>query len=81
MATQHLKRVFKVTGMSCGHCQRAVDAAIRQLEGVHDVQVDLEAGEAIVFGNASDQKIAEAINESGYNVVPAVQPKKGQSNG
>ncbi len=28
------ERIFKVEGMTCGHCQKAVEAAIGQLDGV-----------------------------------------------
>ena len=39
---------LKVTGMSCDHCRRAVDQAVRAVAGVGGVAVDLEAGEVRV---------------------------------
>lgn len=58
----------KVTGMTCGHCQRAVESAIRVLDGVSDVQVDLKLGQATVIGNVSDEQIAAAVEEADYGV-------------
>jgi copper chaperone len=66
MTPQHSERLskIKVAGMTCGHCQRAVESAIRDLEGVSDVQVDLKLGQATVIGNVSDEQIAAAVEES-----------------
>jgi copper chaperone len=66
MAAQNPERVFKVTGMSCDHCRRAVDSAIRDLHEVDEVRVDLKAGEATVIGTANDEQIAAAVKEAGY---------------
>ena len=38
------KRVFQITGMTCGHCKSAVESAIRATDGVTAAQVDLKAG-------------------------------------
>jgi copper chaperone len=59
-------RIFKVTGMTCGHCKAAVESAIRQVSGVGEVCVDLAAGQATVIGDASDERIEVAIKEAGY---------------
>jgi copper chaperone len=66
MAIHQTERAFQVTGMSCGHCQRSVDAAIRELKDVTDVRVDLVLGLASVTGTASDSEIAFAIESAGY---------------
>ena len=63
------ERVFQVTGMTCDHCQRAVDSAIRQLHGVQNVRVNLNTGEAKVVGNASDQEVSAAVEEAGYEAT------------
>ena len=36
----------KITGMRCGHCVASVTKALRAIDGISDVQVDLEKGEA-----------------------------------
>jgi copper chaperone len=66
---QHL---FKVDGMSCGHCQKAVTEAVSALAGVESVTVSLEAGTADVTYNdaaVSAQAIVAAIEEQGYDAA------------
>ena len=63
---------YTVTGMTCGHCVSAVTTELSALEGVTDVQVDLESGRATV---TSDQPldadaVAAAVDEAGYQLVP-----------
>ena len=71
MSNPPKERIFKVTGMTCGHCQKAVEAAIGQLDGVQSVRVDLKAGEAKVVGIANDQAVTAAIKDAGYEAIPA----------
>jgi len=64
--------ILKVKGMSCQHCVMSVTKALNQLNGVQNVQVDLEKGEVRfdnVKGVAAEQ-IAKAIVDAGYEVVP-----------
>jgi copper ion binding protein len=59
---------LKIDGMSCPHCKKALETAIGQLEGVHSVQVDLEANLATiqVEDEGLKDKIRETIIEAGY---------------
>ena len=57
---------LNVTGMSCGHCVKAVEKALKAVPGVENVQVSLEPGKAVVEGNASQQAMIAAIVEEGY---------------
>ena len=41
-----------VTGMTCGHCEKAVREALQQVPGVQTVLVDRAAGQATVTGDA-----------------------------
>ncbi len=61
MSNPPKERIFKVTGMTCGHCQKAVEAAIGQVDGFQSVRVDLKAGEAKVIGSANDQSVIAAV--------------------
>jgi copper chaperone len=66
------KVVLKVEGMSCGHCRAAVEAALKTLDGVNEVEVQLETGKVIVDydeGAAAEHELAEAIRNAGYEVV------------
>ena len=62
---------YTIKGMTCGHCVSAVDAELRQLAGVTDVQVDLGAGTASVTseGPLDDGAVRDAVDEAGYEVV------------
>ena len=61
-------QVFKVSGMTCSHCERAVTQAIQALDPQAQVQVDLAAGTVQVQSSAGEQAIREAISEEGYQV-------------
>lgn len=64
--------VFKIEGMSCSHCQAAVERAVKSLSGVKSVEVDLTSGKALVTYDPSKVKrddIKEKIEEAGYEVI------------
>jgi copper chaperone len=61
----------KVKGMSCQHCVASVTKALSEIEGIADVQVNLEKGEA-TFNEQSqvdNETIKEAITKIGFEVV------------
>ena len=62
---------FKVSGMSCGHCVRAVTQAIQALEQTARVEVDLAAGMVRVESDLDGTQIQAAIREEGYEVTLA----------
>lgn len=64
------ERTYTVTGMSCGHCVRAVADALSALPGVSAVAVDLAAGTAAVTGDADEAAVRAALDEAGYAVAP-----------
>jgi len=66
------KSIFKVDGMSCEHCAQAVNNAINVLSGIESVDVDLFNKTVTVEYDDTQtalDKIAEAIEEQGYDVV------------
>jgi copper chaperone len=62
-------RTFTVTGMTCGHCTKAVTTEVLQVEGVRAVDVDLDSGVLTVRGDAADDAIRKAVDEAGYAVA------------
>ncbi len=65
MSVQELR--YTVSGMSCGHCKAAVTEEIGQVEGVSDVDVDLDTKRVVVRGDSvSDEAVRSAIREAGY---------------
>ena len=64
--------MYRVDGMTCEHCVRAVSDEIGALPGVVDVTVDLPSG-AVTVTSASPvpaHAIAEAVDEAGYTLAP-----------
>lgn len=58
---------YKITGMTCGHCVKAVEKALAKVPGVtRVVRVDLAKGEAQVEGNPTEQAVAAAVKDEGY---------------
>lgn len=58
---------YQVTGMTCGHCVKAVSEEVGQVPGVSDVSVDLESGAVTVTGDGfTEAEIAAAVDEAGY---------------
>ncbi|WP_313805096.1 copper chaperone CopZ [Cytobacillus sp.] len=65
------KVTLNVTGMSCGHCVKAIEGSVGELAGVSNVKVHLENGTVDVeFSSAevSLDKIKETIDDQGYDV-------------
>ena len=62
---------IKVKGMSCKHCEASVTKALSEINGITDVRVDLEKGEA-TFNEATPvaaETIRNAISRIGFEVV------------
>lgn len=58
-----------VTGMTCEHCVRAVDQAMRAVPGAGDVTVELASGRVTLTGNPDPAAVRQAILEEGYEVA------------
>jgi len=62
---------IKIQGMSCNHCVMAVTKALQGIEGIRDVSVDLEAGEAMFEETTpvDPEVIKKKISAAGFDVV------------
>jgi copper ion binding protein len=62
---------YQVSGMTCGHCVKAVEGALAALDGVHEVKVDLDAGAVTVTSDAAldTPAVAAAVDDAGYELV------------
>ena len=60
---------FKVSGMTCGHCERAVINAIKALDAEAEIQVDLASGSVQVDSRLDEAAIRQVIEEEGYTVA------------
>lgn len=63
-----MKKVLKVDGMMCPHCQAHVRDALSALSGVVSAEVSLENKEAVVelSEEVSDETLKAAVKEAGY---------------
>ncbi len=61
----------KINGMKCGHCSGAVTKALESIEGITDVKVDLDKGEASYSENSpvASDVIKEAVTKIGFEVA------------
>lgn len=62
---------LNVSGMSCGHCVKAVEENVGKLNGVNSVKVDLETSKVEVTFESeklSLDTIKETIDDQGYEV-------------
>ena len=63
--------ILNVSGMSCGHCVKAVEGSVGELQGVNKVSVNLANGKVEVEFDGklvSLEKIKETIDDQGYDV-------------
>lgn len=63
-------RTIKVKGMSCQHCAKAVTKALGEIEGVSNVKIDLDKGEASFDEQnpVGTDVLRERITKAGYEL-------------
>jgi copper chaperone CopZ len=63
--------VYRVTGMTCGHCAAAVTQEVGAIAGVSDVRVDIATGDVTVDSNQPLDRdaVAAAVDEAGYRLA------------
>ena len=63
--------VYKVSGMTCGHCEGAVSQEISALAGVTAVTAVAKTGEVTVTSAAplDEEAVRAAVDEAGYELV------------
>ncbi len=64
-----MNQTFTVTGMTCGHCEKAVTRAIRQLDPQAEVKIDRAANQVQVQSTQARDLLSKAIAEEGYAVA------------
>lgn len=64
-----MNHLFTVTGMTCGHCEKAVTAAIVRLDPQAKVEIERSANKVQVLSEQSHEALAQAIVEEGYAVI------------
>lgn len=72
-----MKKVVKIEGMTCEHCQKRVETALNKLPGLN-ATVNHKKNQAIITVNGSwdEEAVWAAVREAGYEVV-SISDKKG----
>jgi len=62
---------YRVTGMTCGHCEMSVREEVTQILGVDSVQVSAQSGTLVVTASTTvdDAAVLAAVDEAGYSAV------------
>lgn len=64
------QRTYIVEGMTCDHCVNAVRSEVSSVEGVSNVEVDLDTKLVTVDGDdIDDAAVFAAVEEAGYEAV------------
>ncbi|MBU8908731.1 copper chaperone CopZ [Desertibacillus haloalkaliphilus] len=67
-----MNTTLNVKGMTCGHCKKAVEGALHELNGVTSVEIDLSSGKVEVTydeAKVTVKEMNEAVEDQGYDVV------------
>ena len=61
---------YQVPAMSCGHCVNAITEEVMKVQGVRELEIDLETKMVLVRGSGiDDDAVRAAIDEAGYEVA------------
>ncbi|XP_065828534.1 copper transport protein ATOX1 homolog [Oscarella lobularis] len=58
------KHVFNVT-MTCGGCSGAVNRVLKKLDGVENIEIDMEGQKVTVTSTLDSDKLLETIKKTG----------------
>lgn len=66
-----MKMKIGIEGMSCEHCAARVEKALKELEGVKKVKVNLKKKNAELQSDTdlSSEKVKAAVEDAGYQVT------------
>jgi copper chaperone len=62
---------YRIDGMSCGHCESAVQKEVGRLPGVERVDVSADTGRLLIMSSVPIDAAAVlgAVDEAGYEAV------------
>ena len=64
-----MNQVFTVSGMTCGHCEKAVTRAIQDADPQAQVKIDRSLNKVEVESGTARETLVKAIIEEGYAVA------------
>jgi len=57
---------LKVTGMTCGHCEKAVTQAIRSLDSAAEISISRDTNRVTIQTPIEPARLIAAISDEGY---------------
>jgi len=62
---------YRVSGMSCGHCEAAVTSEVAQIPGVDRVEANAHTGRLVVTSSVpiDADEVLGAVDEAGYEAI------------
>ncbi|MGP4003049.1 heavy-metal-associated domain-containing protein [Streptomyces sp. 8N706] len=69
--TGSVTTTYRVSGMTCGHCEGAVTEEVSTLDGVSSVEAVAATGLVTVTSSAplDEESVRAAVDEAGYELV------------
>jgi copper chaperone len=64
-----MNQTFTVSGMTCGHCEKAVIRAVKQVDPQAEVKIDRSLNKVDVESTQARELLSKAIAEEGYEVA------------
>jgi len=66
-----MKKKIDIEGMSCMHCVKRVQNALKEIDGVAEATVDLSDKSAVISfeKEVTDELLKNAVTEAGYDVI------------
>ena len=66
-----MQKVIQIQGMNCGHCTASVEKALKAVDGVSGVTVDLAAKKATLEAETgvSNDALKKAVTDAGFEVT------------
>lgn len=58
-----------IKGMSCAHCVASTKKALEEIQGISNVNVNLEKNEASYDGDVEATVVKDAIKKIGFEVI------------
>lgn len=68
---EKIVKTLNIEGMSCMHCVKKVEAALKEVKGVKSVNVSLEnkTAEVTLKEDVDDSVLKKAVEDAGYEVA------------
>jgi copper ion binding protein len=60
---------IKINGMSCEHCVKAVEKALKDIKGIKNIKVGIGQASFDAPQNADTANIKSAVEDAGYEVI------------